>query len=242
MCFLSQKNHPIEYFCADRSFFNSLLGELQRRSNGVLDQLNSSDLSNKTESVLGIPNPFRATGKIKLIILGQDPTVKRKESRYSINVVLNLDKPNALTRYIQHICQEFNVSFYSNLYATNCLKNFFIQPPASLGGQFLTKASKFWLPLLREELEEFPNIPIVSLGQPLLRVLSGNDADQLKQYWGYQSSSNKGDSKNFKYLDRNILDRPIFPFPHQPSIRKVFYTKTFRHYVAFVLEHMRAAG
>jgi hypothetical protein len=25
VCFLSQKNHPIEYFCADRSFFNSLL-------------------------------------------------------------------------------------------------------------------------------------------------------------------------------------------------------------------------
>ena len=36
--------------------------------------------------------------KIKLIFIGQDPTVRRKESRGKINVTLNLDKENSLKK------------------------------------------------------------------------------------------------------------------------------------------------
>jgi len=38
-----------------------------------------------------IPKPFHGAGGIRLLIIGQDPTVQRKESRDDIKVVLNLD-------------------------------------------------------------------------------------------------------------------------------------------------------
>lgn len=45
------------------------------------------------------------TSNIKLIFIGQDPTVRREESREEINVTLNLDKGNSLRTYLEKVCE-----------------------------------------------------------------------------------------------------------------------------------------
>ena len=47
-----------------------------------------------------IPKVFQGSGEIKLVILGQDPTVKNIKSRSMINTVLSLDRNGALRRYL----------------------------------------------------------------------------------------------------------------------------------------------
>jgi hypothetical protein len=53
-----------------------------------------------------IPTPkvFRGSGKIRLIILGQDPTVKNASARQEITTVLNLNKSGNLTHYLRRVC------------------------------------------------------------------------------------------------------------------------------------------
>lgn len=67
------------------------------------------------------------TSKIKLVFIGQDPTVRRKESRGEINATLNLDKENSLKTYLKKVCEILEIDLYKEVYATNlykCLSNF----------------------------------------------------------------------------------------------------------------------
>jgi hypothetical protein len=42
---------------------------------------------------LSMPEPFIGQGPIRLIMLGQDPTVEREASREAVKTVLNLNRP-----------------------------------------------------------------------------------------------------------------------------------------------------
>ncbi len=52
---------------------------LSIRAKKVIDKLASSEIGAYVDTDLTPPKPFRGKGKIKLIILGQDPTVHNPE-------------------------------------------------------------------------------------------------------------------------------------------------------------------
>ena len=111
--------------------------------------------------------------KVRLVVIGQDPTVKNEASRETIETVLNLDKPRgSLYKYISLICEGLGLDLCRHVYATNYAKNFFIRPPTQIVEcNLLHESSQYWLPLLKEELSLFPSRPIVTLGEPLLKAL-----------------------------------------------------------------------
>ncbi|MBQ6276811.1 MAG: hypothetical protein IJK62_08915 [Bacteroidales bacterium] len=187
----------------------------------IINQLANYD-DNPISKKLGFVPPFNEAGKdIKLIIIGQDPTIKNEKQRCKINVTLNLDKSGAIRKYVEDICEGLNISL-SNVYATNLFKYFYTIPPAQTF-DVMEKHLEPNLTLLKKELAGFANCPIITLGEPVLKLLVGNNA-KVREYWGYDKKTGKTNGK-FKYVSANDnkLNRIIFPFCHQPSIRKDFY-------------------
>lgn len=183
----------------------------------------------------GFVLPFNKDGKdIKLIIIGQDPTIKNVERRKEITTTLNLDKSGALRKYVEEICNGLNISL-SNVYATNVFKHFYTIQPAQTF-EVLKKHLSPYLVLLEKELSNYPNCPIITLGEPVLNLL-GNKNVKVRDYWGYDAKTHKS-TQSFKCVlpEENKLNRIIFPFCHQPSIRKDFYKDNLNQYVRFVKE------
>ena len=86
-----------------------MVASIDERANAILESL-SDDLQIKPyiDFSLPIPSVFRGCGEIKLIFLGQDPTVKSEKSRRSIITVLNLNKKGQLRSYLEKICSKAN--------------------------------------------------------------------------------------------------------------------------------------
>lgn len=188
--------------------------------------------SNPIDLNLNVIPPFNGGKEIKLIILGQDPTIKNVASRKNITHTLNLDKKNSLRAYINGICSELGITM-ENVYATNLFKYFYTLPPAETM-QVLRSHLAPNLALLQLELERFKNIPVIALGEPVLRLLTHETA-KVRVYWDYDPKTgvSNGDFK-FSQANDNKLLRDFYPFPHQPSIRKVFYKNTFAKYLKFM--------
>lgn len=179
--------------------------------------------------------PFRITNKIKFIILGQDPTVKNEKSRQTIEYTLNLDKAGSLKAYINQICSSLGISF-ENIYATNVFKYFYTYPPERTM-HVLHAHLPSNLELLKEELAAYPKVPVIVLGLPVLQLLAGEKA-QVREFWSYNSKTRKCDGKfTFCPAKDNKLDRDIYPFPHQPSIRKDFYKNNLQNYINYMKEN-----
>lgn len=177
--------------------------------------------------------PFRVSNAIRLIILGQDPTVKNEKSREAIEYTLNLDRTGSLREYINQICTYLGISFISNVYATNIFKYFYTNPPERTM-HVLHSHLALNLELLKEELSAYPNAPIIALGLPVLQLLAGEKA-QVRDYWDYNSKTRKTNG-NFRscLAGDNKLGRDFYPFPHQPSIRKEFYAKNISKYIDYL--------
>ena len=77
-------------------------------------------------------------------------------------------------------------------------------------------------------MECYKDSPIITLGEPVLRLLT-NEGEKVRDYWNFQE-------RGYKYLspDNNILRRYIFPFPHQPSMRKLLYNSNFKDYIKYM--------
>lgn len=179
-------------------------------------------------SLKHIPDVFIGKGQIKLIFLGQDPTVKSKKARCDIKQVLNLDRNGKLKEYLNDICKKLGLGLEQNIYATNYFKNFFVDPPTTIHDvDIFQEFQNYWLPLLRNEINQFPNIPIISLGEPLLNSIVRNGFPRkVRYYWGYTQKWKNGVYRPFNYInfDENFLNRIVFPFPHQPSKARIpFY-------------------
>jgi len=60
--------------------------------------------------------------------------------------------------------------------------------------------------------------------------------NRLRNYWGYTSEWKSGKFGLLDYIkpEENLLGRTIFPFPHQPSLRKQFYKEQMDGYIAYV--------
>jgi uracil-DNA glycosylase len=212
---------------------------MQRDIDATLSELKANPkLRRYVDSTLDIPEVFRGKGEIRLVVLGQDPTVKDPVSRRSINTVLNLDKGGNLKAYLSRICEGLGLELDQHVYATNYLKNFFVEPPTQIDEiDIFQLFGPIWLPLLQAELALFPQAPVITLGEPLLTALVRGDASpRVRDYWGYTPRWKSSETGPFRHLAprANVLERTVFPFPHQPSIRKQFYRERLGDYTAFV--------
>lgn len=170
--------------------------------------------------------PYIGDEDIKLIIIGQDPTIRNKQQRKYIETTLNLDKNGALRNYVERICSTLGISI-RNIYATNIFKYFYSIPPADTP-DVLIKHKVQNLELLKKELECFKDSPIITLGEPVLRLIA-DEGEKVRNYWNFQY-------KGYKYIssENNILGHCIFPFPHQPSMRKHLYNTNFENYIQYM--------
>ena len=188
---------------------------------------------------LGLPiiPPFRGKDGIKLIILGQDPTVKNEASRKMITCTLNLDKNNSLKTYVNKICIALGITI-DHVYATNLFKYFYTVPPSGTM-EVLINHLPTNLELLQLELDEFKNIPVITLGEPVLRLIT-NESEKVRKFWDFNNLTKTTDGC-FTYSEAkdNLLNRDFFPFPHQPSIGKTFYKNTLTEYLLFLKEKIK---
>ena len=200
----------------------------------IRDSLKSQNdfKENPIENTLLPVLPFRVSNKIKLIIIGQDPTVKNELSRKTIEYTLNLDINGSLKNYIKQICAGLGIEF-ENIYATNVFKYFYTYPPERTM-HVLHSHLEPNLQLLRDEISAYPKAKIITLGLPVLQLMAGEQA-QVSQYWGYDKKTGKSLYGFSACLpDANKLGRKFYPFPHQPKIVKGFYKNHLSKYINFV--------
>jgi len=216
--------------------------ELSIEEKKVIDKLTKSEISSYIDTSLTPPDPFCGRGEIRLIILGQDPTVQNPKYRKKVKITLLLNQPGGLRTYLEKVCTALDIDLDENIYATNLLKNFFTVPPDSLrkkDPQFFRKAADHWIPLLKQEIKEFNNVPILPLGEPVLNCLTKSpDEVLIRNYWGYEGPGQYG--RNFDYIKpaENILSRVVFPFPHIPGLSHKIYRQQMNGYFAFMKEHI----
>jgi hypothetical protein len=204
----------------------------------ITDNLIKSQYGSFIDGRFTAPVPFRGTGDIKLIILGQDPTVKDPEYRKKIKVTLLLNQPGGLRTYLGNICSGLGINLDKNIYATNLLKNFFTKPPDQIrkeNSDFMQLVSAYWIPLLIKEISEFPNIPVLTLGEPVLNcLLKTSDWMLIRNYWGYIGPALYGENFSFISSEENVLNRNIFPFPHIHGQKHKFYLSQIGGYLKFM--------
>jgi uracil-DNA glycosylase len=200
---------------------------------GIRDQLakHKDFQENPVDTSLTPVLPYRISNKVSLIIIGQDPTIQNEATRHKIEYTLNLDKPGALRKYLQHICQLLQIPF-DEIYATNVFKYFYTIPPEKTF-DVLKAHLKPNLELLREELTAYPRAKIITLGLPVLQLLAGDQA-QVNHYWGYDKKTKTG-TGIFRFCSKteNLLQRTIFPYPHLPATRIKFYKSWLDKYSEF---------
>lgn len=193
---------------------------------------------------LPIPRPYLAGDTIKLVIIGQDPTVQREASRRTIQTVLNLDRKGSLYSYLNLICTKLGVALDSEVYATNVCKNFYTDPPTRICREqsldILAASGQAWLPVLKAELAQFPDARIISLGQPILSILVHEIySRKMTHYWGNPQRWREGYEEPFYAIlpDQSTVARRIFPVVHQPSLRgrgNQFYRERIDAYLRFI--------
>ena len=90
-----------------------------------------------------------------------------------------------------------------------------------------------------DKIEEFENVPVLTLGEPVLNCLTKfPDCVLIRYYWGYEGPAKYG--RNFGCIEpeENVLSRIIFPFPHLPGLRHKFYRQQMDGYLAFMKKVM----
>ena len=188
---------------------------------------------------LDTPIPFKGSKEIKLVILGQDPTVRDAKRRREIKSTLLLKQRGTLRTYISRICRLLDLKLDENIYATNLLKNFFTEPPFDIEireAGFIKKAFDYWKDLLTTELEEYRGLPVITLGEPVVNCLV-NEPIRICRYWGYDEEKKSHMEMRYIRPEENILNMTIFPFPHVFK-REVngFYLKRIETYTKFMRE------
>jgi uracil-DNA glycosylase len=224
-----------------------LIDNIVRRSYTARDSLAARpDVGRYVDCRLPIPRPFLGSGEIKLIIIGQDPTIKNAGRRGRINTVLNLDRKDSLRRYLAGLCEGLGISLDENVYATNAAKCFFTAPPAEIhkreGVNVLAASAALWLPILADELAVFPDAAVVSLGQPVLAILvKDGSSREVRDYWGYDDGWKQGAGHPMTAIEpeQTTLGRRIYPFPHQPSMSKRFYIDRISAYTGLLCAGMQ---
>ena len=135
--------------------------------------------------------------------------------------MLNLNTNGSVRGYMTSVCNGLGLSLTENVYATNLFKNFFVQPPTQIRAiDIFSEFAPAWLPFLLDELSEFPDIPLITLGEPILAPLVGNGvSNQVRHYWGYVSNWQNGssDAVSAPELRRNSPGANRLPVPAPAS-------------------------
>lgn len=220
-----------------------LVDEIVKKAELAVQQLAAdTTVGMFVDTLLPVPKPFMGSGDIRLVIIGQDPTVQRAESRKTITTVLNLNKAGSLRRYLDRLCTDLGLDLDEHVYASNAAKGFFTQPPTSIDTcDVLPGSAPVWLPLLREELDHFPDALVLSLGQPVIKMLvQPGQPTEMKHYWGYHSDwKRKGTFQEMRPIqaEDSTVGRTIFPFVHEPTMRgarAAFYRQRRDEYIQFI--------
>ncbi len=226
----------------------AMIDDLMRRSEAVVRSLTGDPVVvGYVEGDRPLPRPFVGTGEIKLVILGQDPTVEQDESRDLVTTVLNLDRGGSLRTFLNgKVCKGLGLKLEENVYATNVCKNFFTESPKRVKEPNLIAATAcHWLPLLNMELGWFPRATVISLGEPVLSALveSGFTQD-VKAYWGYRPDWQTAGFDPFRAVEAGeaSMGRPFFPFIHQWSQTQPFYSTRMDDCLAFIRSRMAGGG
>jgi uracil-DNA glycosylase len=188
---------------------------------------------------LKMPEPFggRDSSPIKLVIIGQDPTVGNERTRREIThaLMLNREKVN-LTRFLGEVCAALELSL-NNVYATNLCKCFFTKPPSKVKSpQLIQKTGPEWLDILRRELALFPDAAVISLGEPVLDVLLlPTVKNRMKWFWGHHRRWKDAPAQPFRLVepDESEISRRFYPFIHLNSDRD-FYGSRRADYQRFI--------
>ena len=189
------------------------------------DSILQNDIDFSYEFILPYSKAVK-TSKVKLVFIGQDPTVRNEKSRGNINVTLNLDKENSLKTYLNQVCEILKIDLNNEVYATNLYKCFFKFPPAD-DQTILTRHFKIWMDLLIYELSIFENAIFITLGEPLIKQLFHSNSKKVKDYWDYIGQTKSG--LNFKCNEpsENYLQKRIYPIAHQPTWNRNKFYKTY---------------
>ena len=200
------------------------------------DSVLKNDIDFSNDFILPYSNA-NVISDAKLIFIGQDPTVRRKESRSDINVTLNLDKKNSLKTYLKKVCDILLIDIEKEVYATNLYKCFFHSPPAE-DQTILTRHFKIWNDLLKNELNVFKNSIIITLGEPLIKQLIHAENRKVKYYWDYIGNTKSGGKFKFVKSNENYLQERIYPLAHQPTwSRNRFYNTYLQDYLEFIKQN-----
>ena len=195
----------------------------------IMNSLPNSEVNPIDYSMAPIP-PFKGNGDVKLIIIGQDPTIRNRKSRENIKCTLNLDKSGALKTYIKKIV--FGLGFtFENVYATNLFKYFYNLPPQDTF-EVLNQHLLPNLELLKEEISEYPDVPIITLGEPVLQLLS-NNTFKVRNHWDYN-----GCGFHHVLSKDSQLNRDFYPFIHIGSYQKVFYKEKLPKYIRYMNDNL----
>lgn len=217
--------------------------ELAKRITETTKVMKSSEIKNFIDKTgLVAPIPFRGKGKIELIILGQDPTVRKMKHREEIKVTLLLDQEKGrLPNYLRGICRKLGLDLDQSVYATNILKNYFTDRPDQMEKNhpgLIRKAFSFWKDLLLEELSEFKDVPVITLGEPVLSCFM-KDPVLIRYYWGYEGPAKYGKIMTHVPPDKNELRRHIFPFPHIHGLGHKLYRKSLDNYAKYMRDNLK---
>jgi len=232
------------------TFTTAMIDDVRAKSDEVVVALSRDPkLQSYVDTQMPLPKLFHGGGEIRLVLIGQDPTVENIETRKKVNTVLMLDRRGHLSNFISNLCAKFGLTL-ANVYATNCCKNFFNQTPTQIKKKHnidvITLASQLWLPVLKQELSWLPKATVFTLGEPVLSVLVRSGfAQNVKSYWGYRQGWNDKGFNDFRQVSANesAIDRSFFPFVHLNTSRKsksgAFYEARLKSYVEFVQNQIR---
>ena len=219
--------------------------DVLKRAQSIAEELEADPVLGNyldLESDLEIPAPVRGGGHIRLMILGQDPTVGTRRRRREIKTVLDMrSREGPLRTYLSFLSASLGLVMEEHTYVTNLVKGFFTVPPAQLRDvDLIALSAPLWLPLLQEEVAEFPGVSVLTLGQPVLSaLLNPGVSPQVRDYWGYTPEWERGRKGAFGVVEPedNVLGRVLIPFPHINTARKHrFYLSRWDRYVSFAKE------
>jgi len=163
-------------------------GEMNKYSFGCPTECNTCASFSEVELRL-VPPYFKEGGELKLMLVGQDPTVRREPAR--VKHALMLDEPKGqLRRWLtKELFGKRNFDALT-LYATNLVKCSFQQPPSTTqqgGFRFLQPYFDNCRDLLAQEISAFGPALVLTLGEPahklFITILDNRDniADRMKK-------------------------------------------------------------
>jgi uracil-DNA glycosylase len=181
-----------------------------------------------------IPEVVCGEGEIGLICIGQDPTAHKAKTREHLTQVFNWNRGVQIRNYIARLCEPLNMDVNMNVYATNLVKCFCIAPPSSYlrDTQIAAVMKREWLPLLRREVACFPVAKVVTLGEPVYRLLCASESPvPLRARWGHSRPRVRHGEMSYVRDTESELGRAFFPFPHQQNASGEFYRTSFQDYL-----------